>query len=154
MPPNTLTTLVTEFLTWSSKATDDAKDDDPVPGDWVAVNEGTGGAGLCRAATNELCNWFRSHGIKPRNVKEVHVRFDSRGVYCTGTPPFSLLRCVMVSRAFLKRYAQALKNADSNGESHVFALVCIATVWWVVDLTARQYDEDLPFPYYWPVVLS
>lgn len=155
-PPDTLLALVSEFLKWSSEATAAAGDDDLVPGDWVAVNADTGGMGLCREATEALYTWLQRHGIEayPDGIRKVHVWFVPSGAYYTAAVAYTPRKVrEAVTRCFATQYKQALSEASpTGGDHHVFALVCTAPdTWWAVDLTARQYDSDLPFPYYWRV---
>ena len=154
MSTNELTALVSEFLKWSSEATAAATSDDPIPRDWVAVNADTGGMGLCAEATEALYTWFRRHGIEQDDVKHVHIHFDPRGVSTVYARHTSLTLRTALFAAFPAQYKQALSTAHpEGGDHHNFVLVRTAPdTWWAVDLTARQYDSDLPFPYYWRVI--
>ena len=92
--------------------------------DWRAIanDPGSYGAGLCWHASKDLTTAIGGH-----------VRWLARfGDLAAGT--------VTADRRYP---GEALATKRHN--HHAVALVGR----WVVDLTARQFDPDLPFPFYW-----
>ena len=96
-------------------------------GTLVDVVNDWGGYGMCTYATRDL---IKALGL---NYLESHVWLCLEVRY--GGPP----------RPGRFRIPDAYPQVEAPMGEHCIALID----GWVVDLTAQQYDESLPFPYIW-----
>ena len=95
---------------------------------WVDINHDTGGLALCDHASEELVEFLRGRDIVARTQwMDLVEMFDNE---LTPHPDYPM--------------GHAL---GEPGSEHCVVVVA----GYVVDLTARQYSEELPFPFVWEI---
>lgn len=100
---------------------------------WLSsLNEDTGGAGLCQDVSEYFCTYLRSCGIKGAHVRFLNViGWADWSTYLKPEP----------------RYVEkAVPDFDHAGH---YVVVYEGKVY---DFTARQFNEDLPYPFIWDVL--
>lgn len=155
-PPTLLVDRVNAFLTWSTTATHAMNPREPAR-NWVVLGPDPERCrDLCKIASDELSMWLLLDAASlPLIVEDVIIEFDRRGLsgfFADDIP--ALPSRERVEAASVPRYDKVVKGlakGEEVGHAILFVRLLSDPVWWVVDLTARQFDPELPFPYYWPI---
>jgi hypothetical protein len=93
---------------------------------WVDINHDTGGMALCDHASEELEDFLRNRGVRARVQWMTLVELFPNELQPHEAYPMN-------------------HQVGEPGSEHCVVLIA----GYVVDLTARQYSEELPFPFVW-----